>query len=216
MDYKEEIKTAIDLISISVRTAPKSGGIDDVVFLSANSKQKEKIAKAMINIGKQKAKNKPEFIIRQAIITGWESDAKTVRASQALILIGVKGKRPFGANCGGCGFKSCREFKIHNLKNKNSSIMGPFCIFKIWDLGIATASAAKKASMLDIDNRIMYRIGIACERLKLFAPKKTNILNRISPILGLPLSVSGKNIFFDRLDKLQAAKVLTDYFEKRK
>ena len=215
--YQGEIQTAISLISISVRTATKSGGVDDIVFLAASNQQKNKIAQEMINIGIDKAKGKTDKTIARAIKTSWFSDAKTVKDSQALILIAVYGKRPFGANCGGCGFRNCAEFKAHIYSKKYTLVMGPFCIFKIWDLGIAVSSAAKTASMLNVDNRIMYRIGIACEKIKIFNKglSQKDITNRISPILGLPLSVSGKNIYFDRLDKLQAAKVLTDYYHKK-
>lgn len=218
VNYKSAIKTVIDLISISVRTAPKSAGVDDIIFLAASDKQKSRIAKKMIDVGRDKAKGKSNRTVSRAIATSWMSDAKTVADSQGLILIAVKGKKTFGANCGCCGFKSCKDFQIHISRDRNSSVLGPFCIFKIWDLGIAIASGAKTASMLNVDNRIMYRIGTAVEKLRIFrgsASKKGGISNRISPILGLPLSISGKNIYFDRLDKLQAAKTLKDYFIKR-
>jgi len=205
----------IDLILISIRTAPKSGGIDHIVYLSLNNNQRNKIAQKMVLIGKKLARSKPDKAIREAVSVSWSSDAQTVKNSQGLILIGVKGKIPFGANCGGCGFKSCAEFKTYNEKNIKSTVSGPFCMLKIWDLGIAIGSAAKTASMLNVDNRIMYRIGIAALKLNLFNKNK-DIANRVCPILGLPLSISGKNIYFDRLDKLQAAKVLMDHFKAKK
>ena len=207
MGYKSAMKTAIDLISISVRTAHKSGGVDDVVFLAVSDRQKNRIAREMIRIGKDRAKGANKAI-RKSIETSWSNDARAVKKSQGLILIAVRGKKPLGSNCGGCGFKSCAEFQAHNAKNKNNKILGPFCIFKIWDLGIAICSAAKTASALNVDNRIMYRIGTAVERLSIF--------KKVSPALGLPLSESGKNIYFDRFEKLEAAKVLTDYFKHRR
>jgi uncharacterized ferredoxin-like protein len=207
MPYQKELNTAIDLISISVRTAPKSGGVDDIVFLAVNNAQKNKIAQQMIYIGKEKSKSQSDKTVRRAIVSSWATDAQAVQNSQGLVLVAVNGKKPFGANCGGCGFKACIEFQAHNTRNKKSPIQGPYCIFKIWDLGIAIASAAKTASIFNIDNRIMYRIGTAVQRLKIF---------KVGPVLGLPLSVSGKNIFFDRLDKLEAAKILMDYFKAKK
>lgn len=219
MEFQKQIKTAIDLITISIRTAPKSAGIDDVVFVSVNNKLKNRIANEMAAIGREKAKDKPQKEIREAIVTSWSTDARTVKDSQGLILIGVKGKKALGLNCGGCGFKTCAEFSTHSHRNTNNNIWGPFCIFKIWDLGIAADSAAKTASTLNIDNRIMYKIGIAVLRLKLFkrkGSKKKSAINDIDPILGLPLSVSGKNIFFDRFDKLQASKTLREYFKVKR
>jgi len=43
---------------------------------------------------------------------------------------------------------------------------------------------------LNVDNRIMYRIGSAAMKLKL--------LPEASVIMGIPLSALGKNIYFDR------------------
>ena len=56
--------------------------------------------------------------------------------------------------------------------------MGPTCIFKALDLGIALGSAVKTASLLNVDNRIMYRIGTAARRLNLL-PEAT-VINRDS------------------------------------
>ena len=222
MDYQSEVKTAIDLIAISIRTAPKSGGVDDIVYLSASNQQRDKIAAEMEDMGRARAKGMADKPLREAMATAWASDAQTVRDSQGLILIGVRGKKPFGVNCGGCGFSTCAEFQAHNYSNtqaKEKSTLGPFCMFKICDLGMAVGSAAKTASILNVDNRIMYRIVMAALRIKLFLTKtgkNNSLLNSISPVLGLPLSVSGKNIFFDRLDKLQASQTLMDYFKPKR
>ena len=67
---------------------------------------------------------------------------------------------------------------------------GPTCIFKALDLGIAVGSAVKTASLLNVDNRIFYRIGAAARRL--------NYLPEASIIMGIPLSAKGKNPYFDR------------------
>ena len=67
---------------------------------------------------------------------------------------------------------------------------GPTCLFKALDLGIALGSAVKTASILNVDNRIMYRVSTAAKRL--------NYMPEASTIMGIPLSVRGKNIYFDR------------------
>ena len=59
----------------------------------------------------------------------------------------------------------------------------------VLDLGIAIGSAVKTASMLNIDNRIMYSIGATAMKMKLMDADM---------IIGIPLSATGKNIFFDR------------------
>jgi len=51
-------------------------------------------------------------------------------------------------------------------------------------------SAVKIASVLNVDNRIMYRVGAAALKLKL--------LSEATVIMGIPISAKGKNIYFDR------------------
>ncbi len=57
------------------------------------------------------------------------------------------------------------------------------------NLGIALGSAAKVASDLNVDNRIMRSIGEASENLKLLLADY---------VIGIPISIKGKSIFFDR------------------
>lgn len=61
--------------------------------------------------------------------------------------------------------------------------------YKLIDLGVALGSAVKTASDMNVDNRIMLSVGMAAQEL--------GILNA-EVILGVPLSIKGKNIFFDR------------------
>ena len=58
------------------------------------------------------------------------------------------------------------------------------------DMGIALGSAAKMAMALNVDNRIMYRVGVAAKRI--------GLLSESSVIMGIPLSAKGKSIYFDR------------------
>ncbi|MEA1994649.1 MAG: DUF2148 domain-containing protein [Campylobacterota bacterium] len=59
------------------------------------------------------------------------------------------------------------------------------------DLGIAIGSAVSTASVLKIDNRIMLSIGLAAVNLKILGED-------VKIAYGMPLSISGKNPFFDR------------------
>ena len=59
------------------------------------------------------------------------------------------------------------------------------------DLGTAIGSAVKVASDHNIDNRIMFSFGKAAI-IGGFVPEKIKIG------YGIPLSVTGKNIYFDR------------------
>ncbi len=174
---RDAILEAAKLMLIAARTAPKSGGVDDVLTIIVYGKEKNVIAKKM------------EEIAEERKIEGFKRDAKNVRDSEALILIGVRGNKSFGLNCGACGYKSCKEFEEAE-KKFGQDFSGSTCIFKALDLGIALGSAAKTANILNVDNRIMYRVGTAALKLKLM-PEAT-------VILGIPMSAKGKNIYFDR------------------
>ncbi len=193
----EGIKTVIDLIAIAVRTAPKSGGIDDIVFEDMTG-LREEIASEMEKTGKEIAVGKEDKELGEAIALDWKSDAAAVRVSDGLVLIGVDGKKALGVNCGGCGFKDCGEFLRHRDQGPGGTMPGPYCAFKLMDLGIALGSAAKTLACHNVDNRLMYKIGVAAVRLK----KAT-----AQPLVGIPLSAAGKNIYFDRSEKLQARQV---------
>ncbi len=174
---KEAILHAAKFMLVSARTAPKTGGVDDILTAIVYGEEKEKIAEEM------------EKIAEERQISGFTRDARNVHDSDVVVLIGVRGTKSFGLNCGGCGYKSCKEFE-DAAKKLGQDFLGPNCIFKLLDLGIALGSAVKTASMLNVDNRIMYRIGVAAKRL--------GMLPEASVIMGIPLSAKGKSIYFDR------------------
>lgn len=173
----EGLLQAARLMLVSARTAPKSGGIDDVLTAIVVGKEKELLADEMDKIAEERK------------IAGFKRDAKNVRDSALALLIAVRGTRSFGLDCGACGHATCAEFD-ETEKKMGQDFTGPNCVFKSLDLGIALASAAKTASAFNVDNRIMYRLGAAARRL--------NFLPEASVIMGIPISAKGKNIYFDR------------------
>ena len=173
----EGIMRASELMLVSARTAPKTGGVDDVLAVLVYGKEKELIAEEMDRIGEERE------------IPGFARDAGNVRSSETVVLIGVRGNKKYGLNCGGCGYATCEEFEKAGAR-VGRDFIGPTCLFKGLDLGIALGSAAKTASELNVDNRIMYRIGVAAMRLKM--------LPEASIIMGIPLSAKGKSAYFDR------------------
>lgn len=194
MQDKDAVREAAKIISISIRTAPKSAGIDDIEYKILSDSEKTKVVRETKRISGILEKNKPDNV-RRAIELDWHSDADAIDKSDCLILIAVKGRKALGFNCSGCGFDNCREFS--RAKSPKTIFMaGPFCIFQLLNLGISLSSAAKAASGLNIDNRIMYRAGLAGYR--------AGFLKGYNPIAGLPLSATGKNIYFDRKEKLEA------------
>jgi len=174
---KEALLHASRLMLVSARTAPKSGGVDDILTVIVFGREKEALAQEMDKIAEEKK------------IEGFTRDAKNLRDSEAAVLIGVRGTRSFGINCGACGYATCSEFD-EAQKKAGRDFLGPTCIFKALDLGIALGSAVKTASLLNVDNRIMYRIGTAARRL--------NLLPEATVIIGIPISAKGKSIYFDR------------------
>jgi uncharacterized ferredoxin-like protein len=168
---------AAKLMLVSARTAPKSGGIDDLALAIIHGEEKNQIADEMRKIAEERQSK------------GFIRDGENVRDSEAVLLIGVIGPKSFGLNCGGCGYETCKAFD-EAPRRQGLDFSGPTCIFKSLDMGIALGSAAKTASLLNVDSRIMYRIGTAAKRLGLLP--KTHI------IMGIALSASGKSIFFDR------------------
>jgi uncharacterized ferredoxin-like protein len=174
---REGLLEAAKLMLIAARTAPKAVGIDDVLTCIVYGKEKDAIAETM------------EKIAEERKIEGFKRDAKNVRDSEAIILIGVRGNKSVGLSCSACGSKNCKEFE-EKEKKLGQDFYGPNCIFKALDLGIALGSAVKIAGMLNVDNRIMYRVGTAALRLKL--------LPEATVIMGIPISAKGKNIYFDR------------------
>jgi uncharacterized ferredoxin-like protein len=174
---KEAIQEAARFMLIAARTAPKTAGVDDILTSIVYGREKDRIAEKMEEIGVER-KSK-----------GFKRDARNLKHSEAVILIGARGSKSAGLNCGSCGFENCKEFD-EQRRRLGRDFRGPTCIFKALDLGIALGSAVKTASTLNVDNRIMYRVGTAAVKLRM--------LPEASVILGIPVSAHGKNIYFDR------------------
>lgn len=174
MSREEEIRDGAILavareIALTIRTAPKTTGRDKLTILVADGGEVELLADAMAEICEQASGKRPKF----------GRDAGNVRAARAVILVGVK-PTPFGLDCGFCGYRTCAE-KPENIP----------CAFGSIDLGIGAGVAASLLGQRHVDNRVMFSLGYAAMRLGMFPPEVTQVL-------GIPLSVSGKNIFFDR------------------
>jgi uncharacterized ferredoxin-like protein len=177
---QEAVLEAAKLMLVAARTAPKSAGIDDILTLIVYGKEKDAMA------------DKMEKIAEERNAEAFKRDAKNVRDSNVVVLIGARGNKSFGLNCGACGYKTCKDFEKKKGK-LGKDFVGPTCLFKSLDMGIAFGSAAKTASILNVDNRIMFRIGTAAMKLKL--------MQEATVIMGIPLSAKGKSIYFDRPTK---------------
>jgi uncharacterized ferredoxin-like protein len=154
--------------------------VDDILTLLISGEKKDAIAREMELIGEDRR--------LEGKFEAFRRDAENVRGSEAVVLIGVRGDRSLGLDCGACGFKTCKEFQAKTETGEDFA--GPTCLFKALDLGIALGSAVKTASILNVDNRIMYRVGTAALKL--------GMLPEATVMMGIPVSAKGKSIFFDR------------------
>ena len=171
----EGLRTVAELMAISARTAPKSAGKDFVCIKIVEGEDIYKLAKEMYKYGEETGKK------------NFDRDGENVRNSPYVVLIGIKDAKHLGLDCGACGFETCTQ--RDKTRSVDVEFVGPQCAFRLLDLGIAIGSAVKTASILNIDNRIIYRIGVAARNIKLVD---------WDVVMGVPLSATGKNIYFDR------------------
>jgi uncharacterized ferredoxin-like protein len=178
---RDAVEMGASMMALSARTAPKTRGVDSVRTVIVTGEELGKLAEAMEKKVKEKSIEIPFF----------KRDADNIRNSAALLLIGVSRepkKIELPLNCGACGYKGCKDLLAAG-RREGEDFTGPLCIFQAVDLGIALGSAVKMAGELNIDNRIMYSVGAAAKKLGLLDSDL---------IVGIPLSVTGKNPFFDR------------------
>jgi uncharacterized ferredoxin-like protein len=157
-----------ELMSAAARTAPKACGIDLTVSMVLDGVDKDRLTAVMRQIGE--GDSKPYYV----------RDAGNVDDCHCIILIGA-GVKPRGLNCGLCGLDSC------SAAGKG----GIACALSVNDIGVAVGSAAATAMDHRIDNRVLFTAGMAALKLKLFP-------DDIKICFGIGLSISGKNVFFDR------------------
>ena len=163
---------AAELMAISARTAPKSNGLDFVVTKIIDGDDLKMLARAMLEFGERTGK--PNF----------DRDAANVWDSEALLLVGIKDGPSPDLDCGACGTEQCPE-----LGTYEGEFRGLQCAFRLLDMGIALGSAVKTASLLNIDNRVMYSAGVVAREMGLVDADF---------VMGVPLSVTGKNFYFSR------------------
>ncbi|MDR1753349.1 MAG: DUF2148 domain-containing protein [Eubacterium sp.] len=158
-------------VCAAARTAPKACGIDHLETAILAGNDKDRLTAEMRKIGEALG-DSGKFFCR---------DAGNAEASAAVVLVGAKYEtRGLGERCKLCGFENCAACEK----------AGAACVFTSMDLGIALGSAVSMVANNRVDNRIMFTIGQAAAKLGLLGEHKL--------IMGIPLSVSGKSVFYDR------------------
>ncbi len=170
LEQQAIMQTASQMCAVA-KTAPKAHGKDTIHTLTLTGEDKDLLANRMELLG--------EELMGEGFEKWYGRDARNVRNSQAVVLIGVENVCRGVSPCGMCGLYCCEKCKA----------LGGKCAFSMLDLGIAVSSAVNIASLSHIDNRIMYSIGKTAENM--------NYIPNCS-WLGIPLSASGKSIFYDR------------------
>jgi uncharacterized ferredoxin-like protein len=158
-------------VCAAARTAPKACGTDYLETAILTGEDKDCLTAEMRKIGEMHGES-GRFFCR---------DADNVDASGAVVLVGAKYlTRGLNERCKLCGFESCAACEK----------AGAACVFTSMDLGIALGSVVSIVADNRVDNRIMFTIGQAAARLGLLGEYKL--------IMGIPLAVSGKSVFYDR------------------
>ena len=167
---REAVLAAARRMCAAARTAPKAKGIDRIETMILTGADKDRIAEELERLSEPL---QYKFFLR---------DAGNVRAAQALVLIGTReGARGLNAGCRHCHFEDCAD----------CADKGGVCVYDPMDLGIAIGSAVAAAADDRVDNRVLFSAGRAAMSLGLMGED-------VRMVMGIPLSVKGKNPFFDR------------------
>jgi uncharacterized ferredoxin-like protein len=184
----ELIRNVARLCAAAAVTAPKSGGqlfrrgkplFIETVFIDDHATLL-RLAGWMRQRGRER---------RQAI---WLRDAAFTERLDGVLFIGLKDWYPPIYDCGACGYATCAEFIEATRQRRDDSeifeFKGPQCNLRDIDLGIAVGSAAKAASLYNIDNRCQTRIAVAARKLGLIQAEIA---------VALSMTVTHKNPGFD-------------------
>jgi len=188
--FREALRRVAQLCAIAAITAPKSGG---QLFLKGS----KPFIETVILEDQETLKRLAEWLrergqkLKAPI---WFRDADVAESLDLVLFIGLAKWYPPVYDCGACGYATCAEFLRARSKylvegSEDWEFPGPICQLRCIDLGIAVGSAAKTASLNNVDARCQTRIAAAARHL--------NII-QADLAVALSMSVSHKNIFFDR------------------
>ena len=205
----EQVVASARQMLTAARTAPKARGVDIIEAILVEGDDLKLLADKMIEIGNER--NRPSFI----------RDAGNVLQAECIVAIGTR-YQSLGLNCGHCGFATCAERE--NFSSYSPPVLGGVpeggggsqfqvpCSLNSIDVGIAVGSACATAADLRLDTRVMYSIGVAVEQLgwmgsTLYSPPVLGGVpergggSDVKLVMGIAVSASSKNPFFDRPTK---------------
>ena len=188
--FMDALRNVAKLCAVAAMTAPKSGG---QLFLKGTKPFIETvIIEDRATLGRLaewlRARGQK---LKDPI---WFRDADTAEKLDLVLFIGLAKWYPPLYDCGACGYATCAEFLRAAPGYKPTGwedweFPGPVCQLRCIDLGIAVGSAAKIASLNNVDARCQTRIASAARHLELI---------QADLAVALSMSVTHKNIFFDK------------------
>ena len=185
----DTVRQVAQLMAAAAITAPKSGGqlfnAGKPLFMETVIVEDRATLNELAEWMRARGKERRENI--------WFRDAQIADVIDAVLFVGLKDWYPPNYDCGACGYATCAEF-IHATKplrddSTDLEFVGPQCNLRDIDLGIAVGSAAKTASINNIDCRCQPRIAVAA--------RHTGIIEADIAI-ALSLSLTHKAVGFDR------------------
>jgi uncharacterized ferredoxin-like protein len=188
--FLNALRNVANLCAVAAMTAPKSGGQlflkGATPFIETVIVEDKPTLKRLADWLRERGEKHKEPI--------WFRDADTAEKLDLVLFIGLAEWYPPQYDCGACGYGTCAEFLQARPSYKAEASAdwefdGPICQIRCIDLGIAVGSAAKTASLNNIDTRCQTRIAAAARHLKII---KSDVA------VALSMSVSHKNIFFDK------------------
>jgi len=186
----DSVRHVAKLCAVAAMTAPKSGGQlflkGGTPFIETVIVEEKAVLKKLADWLRTQGDRHKEAI--------WYRDADTAEKLDVVLFIGLCGWYPPQYDCGACGYATCAEFLQAKPAHTTPAAAdwqfnGPVCQLRALDLGIAIGSAAKTASLNNIDTRCQTRIAAAARHLKVI---------QADLAVALSMSVSHKNIFFDK------------------
>src|SRR4051794_18468791 len=152
--FMDAIRHVAKLCAAAAMTAPKSGGQlflkGATPFIETVIVEDKPTLKRLADWLRERGQKHKEPI--------WFCDADTAEKLDLVLFIGLAEWYPPQYDCGACGYGTCAEFlqARPSYKAKASAdweFDGPICQIRCIDLGIAVGSAAKTASLNNIDTR---------------------------------------------------------------
>lgn len=166
------VRIVAEMMAVAARTAPKTRGQDYLAIEIVEGEALRRLGEGMKAYGQRSGRS------------NFDRDGQNVLDSAAVVLVGMRDAAVAELNCGACGAETCIVPNTYDGEFK-----GPNCALRHLDMGIALGSAAKVASILNVDSRIMYRVGVVARHLGLIDADF---------VMGIPISATGKSIYFDR------------------